>query len=261
MSRKKSKQIEMKTQITIEERIEFIKSIDLPEMPKGNKKAIIFTDDKDSAYVNDGNITGMLGVTNQQKEDLLNSQLLAQLAANKKFDRFTDSENWYKNYVSVLENIAWVLGAFDFKKYQSQSSTFTISEVTITTLLSIITKTSPILKFAEGVIVSIGDEKNKEALLKFSQNSMSSESGNFQALASYIDPELKTLCAAFSGSHFKVEKSQHVGPCSSYESSKITMFASAQILTLDEVIYAKIRKEIIDKLGDRVKQYVSEIEI
>lgn len=251
----------MKNQLTINERIEFIQSIDLPEMSQDYKKAIVFTDDKESAYVNDGNVTGMLGVNNQQKEDLLNSQLLAQLAANKAHNRFGDSENWYKKYVEVLENIAWVIGAFDFKKYQSQSTTFTISEVTISTLLSIITTTSPILKFAEGVIGSIGEEKNKEALLKFSQNSMSSESGNFQALACYIDPELKTLCAAFSGSHFKVEKTQHVNPCSSYESSKTTLFASAQIMSLNEVIYAQIRQQIIDKLGNRAKQYVSEIEI
>lgn len=251
----------MNTQITIEERIKFIESLDLPEIPKGHKKAITFSDGKDSAYVNDGNVTGMIEVSNQQKEDLLNSQLLAQLAANKAFDRFSDSENWYKKYTEVLENIAWVIGAFDFKKYQSQSSTFTISEVIISTLLSIIPPTSPILKFVEGVIGSIGDEKNKENLLKFSQNSMSSESGNFQALACYIDPELKTLCATFTGSHFKVDITQHVSPCSSYESSKTTLFASAQIMSLNEVIYANIRQQIIDKLGDRAKQYVSEIEI
>jgi len=32
----------------------------------------------------------------QQRDDVLESTLLAQLAANKKYDRFTDSTEWYK---------------------------------------------------------------------------------------------------------------------------------------------------------------------
>ena len=47
------------------------------------------------------------GVTGQQKEDLLNSTLLAQLAANGRFDREKDTLNWYETYRTVLRGVGW----------------------------------------------------------------------------------------------------------------------------------------------------------
>lgn len=42
----------------------------------------------------------------------MNSTLLAQLAANKKFDRETDTANWYSEYANVLETVGWVVTSF-----------------------------------------------------------------------------------------------------------------------------------------------------
>jgi hypothetical protein len=47
------------------------------------------------------------GVTGQQKEDLLNSTLLAQLAANRRYDRERDTLNWYDAYRSALRGVGW----------------------------------------------------------------------------------------------------------------------------------------------------------
>ena len=47
------------------------------------------------------------GVTGQQKEDLLNSTLLAQLAANRRHDRERDTLNWYDAYRRVLRGVGW----------------------------------------------------------------------------------------------------------------------------------------------------------
>jgi hypothetical protein len=42
----------------------------------------------------------------------MNSTLLAQLGANKKFDRETDVTNWYKKYREILENVGWIVQDF-----------------------------------------------------------------------------------------------------------------------------------------------------
>src|SRR3984957_624544 len=47
------------------------------------------------------------GVSGQQKEDLLNSTLLAQLVANRRCDRERDTLNWYDAYRSVLRGVGW----------------------------------------------------------------------------------------------------------------------------------------------------------
>src|ERR1043166_957342 len=48
------------------------------------------------------------GVSGQQKEDVLNSTLLAQLAANRKHDRERDTVGWYGLYRTVLEQGGWI---------------------------------------------------------------------------------------------------------------------------------------------------------
>lgn len=61
-----------------------------------------------SAYVAAASVVAFAdGVGGQQKEDLLNSTLLAQLAANKKHDREKDAINWYRFYRSVLQHLGW----------------------------------------------------------------------------------------------------------------------------------------------------------
>jgi hypothetical protein len=61
-----------------------------------------------SAYVAAASVVSFAdGVTGQQKEDLLNSTLLAQLGANHRFDREKDTLNWYGAYRTVLWGIGW----------------------------------------------------------------------------------------------------------------------------------------------------------
>ncbi|MXP65871.1 hypothetical protein E0493_21195 [Roseomonas sp. M0104] len=61
-----------------------------------------------SAYVVAASIVTFVdGVPKQQKEDLLNSTLLAQLAANRQRDREKDTLNWYRTYRGVLERLGW----------------------------------------------------------------------------------------------------------------------------------------------------------
>jgi hypothetical protein len=61
-----------------------------------------------SSYVAAASVVSFAdGVTGQQKEDLLNSTLLAQLAANGRFDRERDTPNWYELYRTVLNGVGW----------------------------------------------------------------------------------------------------------------------------------------------------------
>ena len=52
-------------------------------------------------------VTFVDGLSGQQKEDVLNSTLLAQLTANRKHDRERDTGAWYDAYRGVLEQVGW----------------------------------------------------------------------------------------------------------------------------------------------------------
>lgn len=42
----------------------------------------------------------------------MNSTLLAQLVANSRYNRQTNVDAWYAQYVSVLETLGWIVQKF-----------------------------------------------------------------------------------------------------------------------------------------------------
>src|SRR5216683_1057876 len=85
----------------------FISELELPALAGGtvfrdSQQVLVPKIDQPSAYVNAGSVVSFVsGVSSRNQTDVLNTTLLAQLAANKKFDREIDTVNWYKFYRSV----------------------------------------------------------------------------------------------------------------------------------------------------------------
>lgn len=85
---------------------------------------------KDNAYVDAGSLVSFVrGVPLQHKEDVVNSVLLAQLAANRKFNREKQVLDWYEFYGTVLEGVGWVIPAFDFRDRSDLGVEFTADKV------------------------------------------------------------------------------------------------------------------------------------
>jgi hypothetical protein len=94
-----------------------------------------------SGFIDNGSLVSFLaGVDRQSQADVLNSMLLAQLAANKKFDREADTVGWYGFYHDVLENLGWVVQQFAFSKYDVAGSTVTVDKVVREVLAAIATE-------------------------------------------------------------------------------------------------------------------------
>ena len=70
------------------------------------------------AAVDAGSVLGFTDTVNiQQKADVLNSVLLAQLAANARHDRHRDVMNWYGVYHATLLEVGWEAPKFNFSKH------------------------------------------------------------------------------------------------------------------------------------------------
>ena len=90
------------------------------------------------AYVDGSSVVSFVGnVDSTARSDVLNSTLLAQLVANKKYDRFEDTKNWYKMYVSVLEKVGWVIQDFNFQQYDIHGANVMVSDVILEVIKSI----------------------------------------------------------------------------------------------------------------------------
>lgn len=81
-----------------------------------------------AAVVGSDIVSFMSGVTPERRQDIVNSSLLAQLAAKKKVTDPTRVYDWYEAYFDVLMNIGWVVQDKGFAEYHEESQNFSAHE-------------------------------------------------------------------------------------------------------------------------------------
>jgi hypothetical protein len=70
-------------------------------------------------------------VNGQRRKDVLNSVLIAQLAANKAHPDEAQILDWYKTFIDVLNKLGWVIEAAEFSEWESKGSVFEVENAII----------------------------------------------------------------------------------------------------------------------------------
>jgi len=245
------------------DRIGFIKNLDLADTGVALKTAkmttLAFTDNEKSAYVDSGSLVSFVaGVSAQHKSDALNATLLAQLAANKKYDREKNAVEWYKFYVSVLENVGWVVQEWNFTKFNARGNTFSVDNVIADVLAAIATAEDK--NVIEETINAIKALDNGDGRLTiWDQNSASLDKGNFQISACSESQGVLTMkLGAF---YFSTDETVNRVLWFQFSTSRTEFYKGGQTVNLNEDIYKQVRQAIIDKLGESATNFVADLEI
>lgn len=199
------------------------------------------------------------GVTGQQKADVLNACLLAQLAATVKFDKYIDPINWTKFYTSVLENIGWVIPTFTFRGLRSNQARFTMDAVILRLLKGLLTQDQ--METVQATLDAMKAlEEGDRRLRIFSQNAGRSSAGDF--LVSNVGVSANGTLSMKLGA-YAFNTSSHVTNILwwSFSGSETSMQAMSSTFVLNEQVYARIRDAILNKLGARAEKYIAGLEI
>ena len=249
----------------------FVKNLELPPVPEvlegsfaehgvDRKDSGSVFDHKDSGSVVDGSLVSFTNsLSGEDKQDVLDSTLLAQLAANKKFDREKQTDQWYSYYKHVLENIGWIVQDFQFIKYQSTGATFTMDEAALELLAEIAGGTQMgVMGRTIEALKKLPKHDNRVVL--FNRQSDKVNAGNFQLLTCTKDAsgQITTAIGAF---HFFYNEKVTRFLFWQFDSSKIKLYRGAQTCTLNSEVYAKVRSQIQKKLGVRAQNFVKGLEI
>jgi hypothetical protein len=251
--------------LKVKSRLDYVTGLQLATTTKVDEKlfkekVVSFKEEGEAAATVAGSTVSFIGgVPMQKQQDVLNSTLLAQLAANKAFDREKQTEQWYGKYKEVLENIGWVIQNFSFNRQSSSGTTVQMDKVALDILaaamsgneLAVLTATIKALKDA--------DPNSKEITL-FDTNGSSGEGGNFQLSTASLDPNgnVKMSLGAF---YFSASEHQTRFLFFSWSTRDLNLYAGVQGIILNEQIYATVRQAIIEKLGDKAQTYVANINI
>lgn len=175
-------------------------------------------------------------LTGQQKEDVLNSTLMAQLETDKKFGQIeTDNiATWYQFFLQTMENLGWVLQHQHVKDYHPPSPyTFELFQVTLDMLSNLVEEEAGIMEAVK-------------AAFNYLANSKSS--------------------SFFLSQPCSLDKSQQVTTkfifCSFMWSSQEIKFSYAFTkFTFDEKAYARVREDVKQKLQNEAKKHISELDL
>ena len=215
-------------------------------------------EDKDSAAVVDGSaVSFVAGVQGKVRTDVLNSTLLAQLAANKYADRFTDVMNWYKKYTEVLGKLGWVMQDFNFQRQGSSSVTLDLNSVVIGILGGLVASNG--IAIITAVMQSLKDSSS-EGALTFNLNSSYKDNANFQL--GHVSQSQDGL-VAMSAAALEIHTSTHESGWWLWKvnTASASVQAASQTMTLDLDIYDQVRDIVRKKLGLSAGEYIKDLDI
>lgn len=205
----------------------------------------------------DGNIIASFvdGVTGQQKNDVLNCCLLAQLAANFKFSREENPVEWTRFYANVLENVGWVVPQFQFRSLRSNQTRFTMDAAILRFLTDLLTQNEK--DTVQAAIEAVKALQDGDRRLRiFERNSVEEKAGNFQVDSVGVSATgvLSMKLGAFG---FKTSERVTKVLWFSFSGGNSTMMqVTKTTLVLNEQVHERLRDAILNKLGNRGLEYI-----
>jgi len=211
-----------------------------------------------ASVVSGGTVSFVAGISKQHREDVENSALLAQLAANKQFDREKDTENWYQFYRSVLENIGWVVPEFSFDRFQGSGDSFTMDKVIVDLIASVASENE--VAIVTSTINALKKlNQGNDALVIYERDTHSAHQGNFQAHS--VTESDGVVVMNIGTFRFSTEETVTRILFFNFPTSRTNFFQGGQNMNLDDSIFSQVRQAIKIKLGDAAKNFVKDLEI
>lgn len=245
----------MENEISIQQRRKYIMELELADMDESP-----FAGENN---VPDANVdASMISVFSDEvdetaRADVLNSMLLAQLAADKKYNHSEETDKWYKKYVEVLENLGWVFHNFEFTEYSIQSQGLGVDSFMLDLVRGI--ATGSMYFVAKAAIEFLKEQGGSRASKIFGSSSHKGKKGNFQMGECRLNDRVLTL--SIGCSYFSASDEEENFFALRFSSQDSHIYISTQKSMLNEDTYGQIRQDVINKLGKRAKQYIADLEI
>lgn len=195
------------------------------------------------------------GVSATEKDDVLLSVQLAQRGASGKYDRFEQTESWYRQYVEILEQLGWVGEQFAFAKFDQHEGELRMDQAALAIITAIATQNQlAVLKQAVDALAELAEDDGTIRLFDF--HSSSQASGNFQ-IGAVQKADNGALSLALGAFHFRSDDSRRRFLFFSWGAQKVAFWTAAQKMTLNHDFYAERRDAVARKLGASADEFIA----
>jgi metacaspase-1 len=212
-----------------------------------------------TAVVGSEIVSFVTGVTAERREAIINSSLLAQLAATKKVPDAARVYDWYNAYFDVLTNVGWVVQDKGFAEYKESGTDFETHKAILAvasvalgaapTALAIVTQTLQSLQSMNESRpwITIFDRESRRARTARFQISVAEQDPDGQFFVNLLAFGLEAKSDVTQVLFFKVRK----------EKAKLRHYSGR--VTINSAVLGGVADVIKAKLVDHARDFVSQL--
>jgi len=242
--------------MTIHQRLRYIRGVGLPLPHKLSRQEPGEIGDDTDGAVGASSLVSFVGdLTLESKQDVMNSTLFAELAANNLFDRKTELVRWYARYLEVLNIVGWTTANYQSHSIEDAQSKGSVDNVVFAILESILSakeldlfkQTVEGMKNSERGTTIFDKSSYGTTLNDFRLGVCAEDRGNVVFQIFYFD-------YSTSGTVTNVLWFQ-------FTSDRVSFNEGRQRMELNTELYGLVRDSVLQKLGQNAKDAIEGIEI
>lgn len=212
------------------------------------------------ANVNVGSLLSFVdGLTEQEKTDVLYSVQLAQRGASGAYDRFTQTQSWYRMYVEILENLGWASEQLAFSRYDQDEGEFRMDQAALAVIAGIATQNQlAVLNQAVSALSSLAEDDGTIRLFDF--HASLEGSGNFQlgAVQKSMNGALSMALGAF---YFRSVDDRSRFLFFRWGAQRVRFWSAAQRMSLNGDFYAQRRDDVEARLRADASKFIAALKL
>lgn len=202
-------------------------------------------------------------ITPEQRQDLVNAALLAQLVADKKVPSTKDLDGvkaWYREYFNVLSHVGFAVQESGFAEYTEGGETFEAHEAIIEVVKVALAGAPAAIPIVIKTLESLKNlDKDSPWLTIFHRQSRSANTGRFQVSLANSDTSGSSLSVIAFGITAKATVTQVL--FFRFKKNESTLHHESAKLSINDLVLTAVRDDITQKITRFSKDFVAGLEI
>jgi hypothetical protein len=253
--------------VSLEQARTFVTEAVLPEPPKGRLETVgpegatdkAFTTAKNQAAVVGSDIMSFVkGVTADQRQDVINSTLLAQLVATSKVKVRTEIYHWYRAYFDALKNLGWLVQEESFAEYHEASERFEAHEAILGVATALLGASPAALTLIKATLDSLKKMGHGSPWLTlFNQESQAANTARFQITVA--EPDQKGFLVTLMAFGLEAKASFTQVLFFKFRANDVTLRHYSGQITIDSEVLTGVRDLVRQKIAKHTAAFVRKL--
>jgi hypothetical protein len=203
------------------------------------------------------------GITPEQRKDIVNASLLAQLVSNKKVPDPEDLSGvlaWYKQYFDVLQQIGFTVQSKGFARYVEKADSFEAHEAILDVVKTALAGAPAALPLVIKTLESLKKmSENTPWITLFHRESRSANTARFQVSLADTEPNGAFLNLFAFGLSAKATVTQVL--FFRFKKNESELQHNSSKLSINDTVLAGVRSDIEHKIAKFTKDFVAGLDV